>query len=135
MIKVVTAIIERDGKILLQRRARHREFGGLFETPGGKVDLNETDQQALERELREELGLSNAIVSDIPLFTATFEPPLCRQPYTLLAYPVIVAKLSRISVNEDATDVGFYYMSELLDSECVPSLKLYRTYKSTVEGN
>lgn len=133
MLKVVTAIIERDGKILLQRRAKDREFGGLFETPGGKVDLNETDQQALERELEEELGLNNVIVTDIPLFTATFEPPLCRQPYMLLAYPAIVAKLSCISVNEDATDVGFYYLSELLDTECVPSLRLYRTYRSIVD--
>lgn len=45
------------GKVLLARRTRGRDLAGLWEFPGGKVDPGETPEQALLRELREELGI------------------------------------------------------------------------------
>lgn len=55
---VAAAVIERqDGKILLSKRHEHAHQGGLWEFPGGKVELGERAEQALIRELREELGI------------------------------------------------------------------------------
>lgn len=56
-IDVVAAIIERDGKILLAQRPEHGDQAGLWEFAGGKVEAGESQQQALVRELREELGI------------------------------------------------------------------------------
>ncbi|ALR76472.1 pyrimidine (deoxy)nucleoside triphosphate diphosphatase [[Enterobacter] lignolyticus] len=56
-IDVVAAIIEQDGLILLAQRPPHADQAGLWEFPGGKVEANETQPQALIRELREELGI------------------------------------------------------------------------------
>lgn len=56
-IDVVAAIIERDGKILLAQRPPHADQPGLWEFAGGKVEVGETQPQALARELREELGI------------------------------------------------------------------------------
>lgn len=64
----VGVILRDDGQILLARRAAHQHQGELWEFPGGKVDADETVQQALCRELQEELG--------IEVVTAALEPLL-----------------------------------------------------------
>jgi 8-oxo-dGTP diphosphatase len=47
-----------DGKILITERAKHAHQGGLWEFPGGKVESGESVQDALRRELLEEIGIS-----------------------------------------------------------------------------
>ena len=56
-IRVVAAVIVRDGKVLACRRAPHKSLAGLWEFPGGKVEPGETDEVALAREIREELDV------------------------------------------------------------------------------
>lgn len=55
----VAAAVVRDGngRILITQRAKHAHQGGLWEFPGGKLEVDETPQQALVRELREEVGI------------------------------------------------------------------------------
>jgi 8-oxo-dGTP diphosphatase len=56
-IRVVAALVFRDGRVLAQMRPLHKARGGLWEFPGGKVEPGETDEEALVRECREELGI------------------------------------------------------------------------------
>lgn len=53
----VGVIVGADGKILIARRPQTAHQGGLWEFPGGKVDADESVQQALARELKEELAI------------------------------------------------------------------------------
>ena len=53
----VGVIVNADGDILIAKRAANAHQGGLWEFPGGKVDAGETVQQALVRELYEELAI------------------------------------------------------------------------------
>lgn len=56
-IAVVAAVVARRGAYLICQRPLHKRHGGLWEFPGGKVHHGETREQALRRELREELGV------------------------------------------------------------------------------
>lgn len=56
-LRVVGAVIVREQQILIARRAPGRSAAGLWEFPGGKIEPGESPQQALIRELREELGV------------------------------------------------------------------------------
>lgn len=62
-IKVAAAVIERDGKILIGRRKKGSHLADKWEFPGGKLEPGETPEEALRRELREELSVE-AMVGD-----------------------------------------------------------------------
>lgn len=51
------ALVDPDGRVLLAKRPQGRPLEGLWEFPGGKVEEGETPEQALIRELREELSI------------------------------------------------------------------------------
>jgi 8-oxo-dGTP diphosphatase len=63
---VVAAAIERDGRYLAARRTRPADVAGRWEFPGGKIEPGETDEEALAREIREELGVEIAVGQRIP---------------------------------------------------------------------
>jgi 8-oxo-dGTP diphosphatase len=54
---VAAALIDGEGKVLLQQRGPGRAMAGLWEFPGGKVEEGEQPEAALARELEEELGI------------------------------------------------------------------------------
>lgn len=54
---VACALVDEDNRVLIARRPEGRHMAGLWEFPGGKVDPGELPEQALIRELAEELGI------------------------------------------------------------------------------
>lgn len=58
VIRVAAAIIEREGLFLLSKRPEHLHQGGKWEFPGGKIEQDETVEQAMVRELQEELDIT-----------------------------------------------------------------------------
>jgi len=76
-IVVVGAAVLNDGRLLAARRSAPAELAGRWELPGGKVEPGESSEQALVRELREELGVESEPVARVP-----GEFPL-RAPYVL----------------------------------------------------
>ena len=61
MTEVVAALIWENGKFMICQRPAHKARGLLWEFVGGKVEPGETKELALERECREELGITIAV--------------------------------------------------------------------------
>ncbi len=57
LLVVAAALVDADGRVLLQQRPPGKAMAGLWEFPGGKVEAGETPEAALIRELEEELGI------------------------------------------------------------------------------
>ena len=66
MAAVVGAAIIRDGRVLAARRTFPAEVAGRWEFPGGKVEPGETPEEALVREVAEELGCTIAVTGWLP---------------------------------------------------------------------
>lgn len=81
---VAVALVDADGRVLVQRRPQGTSMPGLWEFPGGKVQVGETPEAALIRELHEELGIN---VSAACLAPACFaSEPLGQRHLLLLLY-------------------------------------------------
>jgi mutator protein MutT len=60
-VEVAAGLVFRQGKLLITQRYADAHLGGLWEFPGGKREPDETFENCLARELREELGIEVAI--------------------------------------------------------------------------
>ncbi|MBI1251691.1 MAG: NUDIX domain-containing protein [Alphaproteobacteria bacterium] len=58
LLVVAAALVDAEGRVLLAQRPAHKPLGGLWEFPGGKVEPGESPEQALVRELKEELDVA-----------------------------------------------------------------------------
>jgi 8-oxo-dGTP diphosphatase len=56
-VRVVASVIRRDARVLVCERPAHKRHGGMWEFPGGKLELGETILDAARRELAEELAV------------------------------------------------------------------------------
>ena len=61
MIDVTAAIIKKDEKYLIAKRRLGKSLGGKWEFPGGKLEDGETPENCLERELKEEFGITTKV--------------------------------------------------------------------------
>lgn len=71
VLVVACALIDIDGRVLLARRPEGRHMAGLWEFPGGKVEDGERPEDAVIRELEEELGIDISASCLAPLTFAS----------------------------------------------------------------
>jgi 8-oxo-dGTP diphosphatase len=75
VLVVAVALVDVDGRVLLAQRPPGKSMAGLWEFPGGKVQADETPEQALIRELKEELDIDVAEACLAPLTFASHRYP------------------------------------------------------------
>lgn len=84
LLVVAAALIDADGRVLVQQRPPGKPMAGLWEFPGGKIDAGETPEAALRRELAEELGIA---IDESCLAPAVFaSEPMADRHLLLLLY-------------------------------------------------
>lgn len=57
LVRAVVGILRRDGRVLVAERPAGKPYSGYWEFPGGKIESTETNEAALQRELKEELDI------------------------------------------------------------------------------
>ena len=85
MLQVVAAILERDGRILICQRRPEQAHPLKWEFPGGKVEPGETPEQAVVRELAEELGIACEAGREIERYEYCYPG---KSPFVLIFFEV-----------------------------------------------
>lgn len=75
LLVVAVALIDADDRVLIAQRPEGKALAGLWEFPGGKIDAGERPEEALIRELREELGITVKEACLAPLTFASYAYP------------------------------------------------------------
>lgn len=68
---VACALVDTDRRVLIAQRPEGKAMAGLWEFPGGKIEAGETPEEAIIRELAEELGISTRSACLAPLAFAS----------------------------------------------------------------
>lgn len=71
VLVVACALVDADGRVLIAQRPEGKQLAGLWEFPGGKVETGETPEEAVVRELKEELGIETKVACLAPLTFAS----------------------------------------------------------------
>ena len=123
MVEVVSGVIVRGGRVLMiQRPATKKEFPLGWESPGGKVDGNESNHAALRRELREELGIEVGALPEHSLWCGQFDnvPECGGRSFFLLFYLVTEFKGEPMLL-EGQAGLGWFLPSELPGLTLLPA--------------
>jgi 8-oxo-dGTP diphosphatase len=116
---VAAALVDGDGRVLVQQRPAGKPMAGLWEFPGGKVDAGETPEVALIRELAEELGID---VESACLAPACFaSEPLGERHLLLLLY--VCRKWAGTPVARHATALQWLRPAQLFGLDMPPADK------------
>jgi ADP-ribose pyrophosphatase YjhB (NUDIX family) len=127
---VVHALVEKDGALLLVRRAPHLLEGGKLGLPGGFLDRDESLREGVLRELREETGWDGQVVA---LLRINSRPDRPREDRQNVAFDFVVAPLRRIAEPDaESTSVEWVPIGELPAADSLAfdhgeSLRLYLT--------
>lgn len=117
MIVAVAALVDREGRVLVQRRPAGVELAGLWEFPGGKLESGESPETALVRELGEELGID---VDKEWLAPACFATEL-RDNRHLVLLVFICREWRGVPAGLQAAELKWLRASELHDLEMPPA--------------
>jgi 8-oxo-dGTP diphosphatase len=82
-IHVACAIIEENGKVLATQRSASMSMPLKWEFPGGKIEPGESAEECLQREVREEIGISVSVVLALPPHTHEYKT------LTVTLYPFV----------------------------------------------
>src|ERR1700748_1368427 len=79
ILVAAAALVDPDGRVLIAQRPEGKSMAGLWEFPGGKIEADERPEDALIRELQEELGIAGK-QARLAAFTFGLHAALCVPP-------------------------------------------------------
>ncbi len=132
IVVALKGIIINNGKILIIKRNKSEINGDIWETPGGKIEFGETLEEALLREIKEEVGLD--VMVDKMLYATTFMSNPNRQ-LVILTY-LCRSEGDEIKLSNEHTEYKWVAMDEArkyLDKAIVNDFEKHAVF-SMLEG-
>jgi 8-oxo-dGTP diphosphatase len=117
VLVAAVALIDTDGRVLLAQRPAGKSMAGLWEFPGGKVDIGETPEAALIRELAEELGIDVTASCLAPFTFASHTYP----DFHLLMPLYVCRKWSGIPSAREGQRLAWVWPARLADYPMPPA--------------
>ncbi len=114
-LEVVAGLIEDRDRVLLAQRMEADDYGLLWEFPGGKVEDKETDQQALYRELLEEIGVK----VDVGRLAAVYEDESDVLKINVRLYRCTI--LSGTPQARECREIGWFSLKEAAALDLAPA--------------
>ncbi len=116
-----TALLVREGRVLLGRRTSKVRFAGLWDAFGGHIERGESPEEALRRELREEL----AIDVTLERFLHVYEDidPTSGETFRHHLFLVTGWDGEPGIANEEHSEIRWYRPDEVAELNLMPSLK------------
>ncbi|HEC65935.1 MAG TPA: NUDIX hydrolase [bacterium] len=109
-------ILDENKKFLLSK-----ETSGMWELPGGGVDFGEKPQDAIKREIKEEMGLKTTYIADNPSYFFTFRSTN-DVPFSNVVYVTEVENLD-FTPSDECIEVRFFTKEEALKVKLFGSIK------------
>jgi 8-oxo-dGTP diphosphatase len=116
-IRVLAAVITRDERYLICKRPAHKRHGDLWEFPGGKIEAGESDLEAADREMREELGISATSV-EAPLF-------IRQDPGSEFSIEFMAVEIVGTPREIEHSALAWVSVEEILEYELAPSDRVF----------
>ena len=116
-LEIVAALIRRDGTYLVAQRMADDAYGSLWEFPGGKIESGETPQQALRREMNEELGIDVEVGNRVVAYDD--ESDVLRINVTLYECSILHGE----PVPLECSDVCWLTLDQIADKPLAPADK------------
>ena len=118
-LKIVAsiALINNENEILLSKRPEKKHLSGFWEFPGGKLEKNETPENCLVREIKEEIGVN---LKDVCFSPLTFSLNKYDNFNILLLLYICQEYVGVVSPNENQ-NMKWLYVKDLYDCNLLPA--------------
>jgi len=117
ILVVACALVDTDRRILMAQRPAGKSMAGLWEYPGGKVEHGETPEEALIRELKEELSINVSASCLAPLSFASHR----YEAFHLLMPLYVCRKWEGFVAPAEGQKIGWFSLNELAQLDMPPA--------------
>ena len=110
-------ILDNSFKILLSKRKKNKHLPGYWEFPGGKLEIDETPEVALKRELKEELNIETDEACLAPMTFTTFK----YEDFYLVMFLFVCRKWSGKIINLESDEIIWVNKNQLREYKMTPA--------------
>ena len=119
IIVSAVALVDHDGRVLISKRLEGKHMSGFWEFPGGKLEIGETPEECLIREIKEEIdiNLSNFCFSPLTFSLNEYDE------FNILLLLYVCREWEGIILGKEKQELKWVFPKDLYDKNLLPADK------------